>query len=986
MVDFSYRKYKKNVGIILIIAIMQFVTDISEADEKTPIRERTYGRKGSSSKAHGQRMRDAAIKQQKERAAKKNDSARQALAATIKKKEEAIREKLQQPTRKTKWKKMKSYTEDSSAKAKENARKNESARQALFLKTWKKMKSEESRHALAATIKKKEEAIREKLQQPTRKTKWKKMKSYTEDSSAKATPKSLDEKMQMLNKKENARKNDSARQALAATIKKKEKAIREKLQQPTRKAKWKKMKSYTMRRIKRMGEKEAFDKTMKLKKKTIHEKEVKSQKNKWKKMKTFTEKTKHKRIAYDEADERMQKQQDKDEEQLDKKENARKKKEAAQAKKDRKPLTLSQKRQRRVMGNHIALTNKSRLMQFTPEIPDIMLGHANFVKKITSVFARYKWAYPKIENVCAKKKDGPVALTKYQDFIRHYVVPRNRSKGIMLVVSTGGGKTCTAAALTDNFRRVIWVTKRSVMSNIWSALFADLCSGVVREWKSLNRKMPTTTINRLALLSAHGTDWVTPMTYRQFSNAMRTSGKASKLRKEILSSSLLPGDPLADAVIIFDESHLLYDKSLPAQQRPMMSQVERAIFHSYAKSGNRSCKVVLMSATPVVSRVVLCQQLNLMIENKNQRFPVTDQGIEKVMGKTFTSASVKYFMARTTGMISYLNAAQDRSKFAIVSNKPHIKVFTTDIQVAQIKICKKGNAKNAGVCIQKRLMVATKKHSDMFDNKDFTKSGNQANLMARLPQIAPRIVALMKSIDDLNAADRKSMGHTYKHLVFTSVRAGYGVKFVASALMASQKYNHIIQHKNGKLIVDSSKVKDQINFAILTGTALYKKAFGATLVSKIINNGTGTKGIFNDTDRNTYGSKCQVLIINEDYGIGIDAIDVRYVHFLNPQPSRTTRTQAVGRATRMCGSTNLKFVDGKGWTVDAYTYVSEWHNKESKERAGGKTPYELVLDNLTGSSIDQVKFTETLRNVMFLSAIDFNLNSAMNRFTTKKIK
>jgi hypothetical protein len=137
------------------------------------------------------------------------------------------------------------------------------------------------------------------------------------------------------------------------------------------------------------------------------------------------------------------------------------------------------------------MRDKTRLMPGKKWMahPDASLGHEAYMKQVNKVFGQFKWAAPKLEDNCAKAdkrameleaagKPAPVELSQTQKFMTHYLTPVADVKGTLLWTSTGGGKTCTATNVAENFKRVLWVTKGSLKgeSGIERSLLIDLCS------------------------------------------------------------------------------------------------------------------------------------------------------------------------------------------------------------------------------------------------------------------------------------------------------------------------------------------------------------------------------------------------------------------------------------------------------------------------------------------------------------------------------
>lgn len=84
-------------------------------------------------------------------------------------------------------------------------------------------------------------------------------------------------------------------------------------------------------------------------------------------------------------------------------------------------------------------------------------------------------------------------------------------------------------------------------------------------------------------------------------------------------------DPLRDAVVVFDEADLLFNRAGELGADGAAEMIERAIFHSYAVSGDSAVHVILATATPAHTTVeVTFRLLNLLITDSSKR--VSDVG------------------------------------------------------------------------------------------------------------------------------------------------------------------------------------------------------------------------------------------------------------------------------------------------------------------------------------------------------------------------
>ena len=90
------------------------------------------------------------------------------------------------------------------------------------------------------------------------------------------------------------------------------------------------------------------------------------------------------------------------------------------------------------------------------------------------------------------------------------------------------------------------------------------------------------------------------MSYKQFSNLLAGKNKIY----DILKKRNGPQDILRKTLLIIDEAHKLYGGDLKAAEKPNTNIMEELIMNSYKKSGKDSCKLLLMTATPISMHVM----------------------------------------------------------------------------------------------------------------------------------------------------------------------------------------------------------------------------------------------------------------------------------------------------------------------------------------------------------------------------------------------
>ena len=325
--------------------------------------------------------------------------------------------------------------------------------------------------------------------------------------------------------------------------------------------------------------------------------------------------------------------------------------------------------------------------------------HNRVAKYIDENYSQYKWTGVKMENLCISEADSQSAtvlplseadsqsatvlplskaasqsakntLVKYtptQDFIRHYFTPANPCKGMLLYNSVGTGKTCSAiATATTSFEKagytILWVTRTTLKNDIWKNMFEQVCSISIREKIEAGVKIPDIQRERMRLLSKAWS--IRPMSYKQFSNLV--SAKNSMYAALVKRNGA--DDPLRKTLIIIDEAHKLYgDSGLSTLEQPDMGRFYEGVMRSYEVSGEDSCRLLLMTATPITkSPMEIVKLLNLCKERRQRMEDDFETFASDYLDRTghFTGAGRARFLNEIAGYISYLNREKDARSFA----------------------------------------------------------------------------------------------------------------------------------------------------------------------------------------------------------------------------------------------------------------------------------------------------------------------------------
>ena len=349
---------------------------------------------------------------------------------------------------------------------------------------------------------------------------------------------------------------------------------------------------------------------------------------------------------------------------------------------------------------------KSKLILKKPKFesvpPKTKLTNFELYKYVEKHYAPYKWEHIDIVNKCvaevivgdsdddvAAKKAAAKAAKGYnivsfshtQNFVQKFLTPQSPYKGMLLFHSVGSGKTCTAiSTATNTFDRegykILWVTRHTLKEDIWKNMFDDICNVIIQERLNNGEILPSTKAKRMEFL---GKNWLPPISYKQFTNLIKGKNKYYKQMVALNGKE----DPFRKTLIIIDEIHKIYSSSLSALEKPNPEVLQTMVQNSYKVSGGDSLKLLLMTATPITDdHMSSVKILNLLLENY-ERFPEEFDRFKTMFcneNGLFTDRGSQEFMNKITGLVSYIDRANDRSQFAY----PVIRDILLDVDRKQI--------------------------------------------------------------------------------------------------------------------------------------------------------------------------------------------------------------------------------------------------------------------------------------------------------------
>ena len=246
---------------------------------------------------------------------------------------------------------------------------------------------------------------------------------------------------------------------------------------------------------------------------------------------------------------------------------------------------------------------------------------------------------------------------------------------------------------------------------------------------------------------------------------------------------------------------------------------------------------------------------------------------------------------------------------------------------------------------------------DTFDGSKFIED---------LPSASPKLFEMLKKIKELDENDMKYHGKTFKHFIFSEVKAGgYGARVIVGGLIASGMslcYDNKLHLKNDDELLSNAGM----NFGYLCSTTLFEQTLPVGTKKSMLEK-------YNKRPDNVQGDLIRIMVADGGFKEGIDLFDVKYVHIFEPQTSEADLKQAVGRATRKCGQAGLEFHPSYGWTLQVYIYDVLIPEKIKDKMDNAETLFDLYLKN-TNIDIKKMNFAKQMEQNVILGAVDYPLN------------
>jgi superfamily II DNA or RNA helicase len=261
--------------------------------------------------------------------------------------------------------------------------------------------------------------------------------------------------------------------------------------------------------------------------------------------------------------------------------------------------------------------------------------------------------------------------------------------------------------------------------------------------------------------------------------------------------------------------------------------------------------------------------------------------------------------------------------------------------------------------------------SKIVPNNRFNKSRfSVAETDKLIPIASPKLEAMLQNMKALDDNDMTVSGKKFKHFIFSDIKLlGYGAKIISAGMIA-RGFKPIIKFEKNKIVVNVPAGGEGNNFAVLSSTALWDSPFKHKLKKEILD-------VYNARPDNIHGENCRFIVLDAGFKEGIDLFDVKYVHLFEPLMTSADLTQALGRATRLCGQKGLDFVPNRGWPLHVFKY-SQSIPESLKPLYKADTLFEIALQ-LKGLDTRLHRITKSINDVSIVSAVDQPLTEELHK-------
>ena len=508
----------------------------------------------------------------------------------------------------------------------------------------------------------------------------------------------------------------------------------------------------------------------------------------------------------------------------------------------------------------------------------------------SNVFHKFKKYHTKVDmrsmdEIC-KPAGADFRLQVQQEFLRDYIAKNPQWQRLLLYHKIGSGKTCTAITIAEEHMRTHPQSRATII------LPARLRTNFVDELMSSCTFNKYISQEDAARYASHKTSQRAKAHIRKATiekiSKFYTILSFEKFKKHATSAERLSDFVKSftkDNIIIVDEAHNLLSDDYDPKKYNIINQTgiyKRAkgsntiIFKYLAQHMHPSCKLLLLTATPIFDNLAQIKELVHVINPEASALPkgakVSD-AIERLRGR------VSYFPGtspRAYPQVTYQNhditmsATQERVITRIREGGPTNPLNPEDDDAGDAFMSQERQA-SITVFPNDNVSVITDDKNKKTSKKDYSA------VIKKPSEYCPKVKALLKQLKE------HPIG---KHLVYsTFIQAGINV--VKAALDAEGWVN----------IMDFAKTPDALEkhpykvYGIWDGSA---NDAAKSLLKRVAN-----------APENLDGKLLRVILGSPSIKEGVSIKHVQHMHLLDPVWNASAKTQVEGRAIRFCSHSDI---------------------------------------------------------------------------------
>ncbi len=559
---------------------------------------------------------------------------------------------------------------------------------------------------------------------------------------------------------------------------------------------------------------------------------------------------------------------------------------------------------------NVNISNSSKLNKIKVPYNWPNINDKNMQKYLYNFYRNNKSEYQPIEynelngfgNRCIENTSNSSKLSLIQSstymLLKGIAEKESDTRGMLIYHSTGSGKTVVATSIMDAFwetkKKIIYLSSVEALKSNSELAFHKEAGRFFPRFNKTNLKYNNWKEKQTKIAELFSKRHIEFLTFAKLSHKLLISHglKRVKTEKEIIEHK----NYLNNAVLIIDEVQNIF-KPLPNQRDEHLKL--RDFLSDYKSPYIKGLKVFILTATPGDSPKDIVELLNFIRPYNSE--PIKIPNIND-------NISLNIFRNRIAGLVSYLDASYDYSKFPRKYYMPPQIAYMKPYQFEKYaeKLLEMKDEEKSFEALEKlnkrnEYYKTARRYSNML--YEFAENMTIKEFSTKLP-------LLLQNIFDYP---------NEKHYIYSSfyINRGYGGQGINAIANILQQYGYkqltINEAKRGF----NSLTKDK-RYILLTSKELNKNYSE----SETNVNLDYLKEFFNDS-RNVYGEYAQLFLASQKYYESIHLKAVRNVHIFEPLLALTMEKQLIGRSVRLCSHADLD-KNSNEWNVKIWKYYADF--------------------------------------------------------------